>query len=130
MSENNVAPIVNGQGAELMRSGRTVAPRVDIFETEQELLLYADLPGVAPGDVDLRYEDGELILQGRVDSARRSGEPLATEFDSVSFYRVFRVHESIDAAKIGAEHKNGVLTVHLPKEAKHQPRQVTVKATA
>lgn len=128
MSENKLTSYANG-AAEPIRNGRVVAPRVDIFETDRELVMYADLPGVAQGDVDLRYEDGELVLQGKV-TATRSGELVAREFDAADFYRVFRVHESIAAGQIAAELKNGVLTVHLPKEAKHQPRQVTVKATA
>jgi HSP20 family protein len=128
MSDKILKSVSNGNTAEPIRSGRTVTPRVDIFETDRELLLYADLPGVGTGNVDLRYEDGELVLQGKV-SADNPGQPLAREFEPADFYRVFRVHDTIDAGKIEAELKNGVLTVHLPKEEKHQPRQVTVKST-
>jgi HSP20 family molecular chaperone IbpA len=124
---DNLATVANGKNVEPIRNGRTVAPRVDIFETDRELLMYADLPGVALSDVDLRYEDGELVLQGKV-AAERQGNLLAREFEPVDFYRVFRVHETIDAGKIEAEFKNGVLTVHLPKEEKHQPRKVAIKA--
>lgn len=129
MSEKNLSTVSDGKNVEPLRNSRVVAPRVDIFETDRELLLYADLPGVASDGVDLRYEDGELILQGRV-GGERSGTVLAAEFEPADFYRVFRVHDSIDAHKIDAELKNGVLTVHLPKEERHQPRKVTVKATA
>jgi HSP20 family protein len=129
MADKTMTTVPNGNTAEPIRNGRTVAPRVDIFETDRELVMYADLPGVASGHVDLRYEDGELVLQGKV-AAEQSGEPLAREFESADFYRVFRVHETIDAGKIEAELKNGVLTVHLPKEEKHQPRQVTIKSQA
>ena len=115
-------------GAEPVRGGRTVAPRVDIFETDKDLVMYADVPGVAPGGVDLRFEDGELVLTAKVTA--QDGEPVVREFEPVDFYRVFRVHETLDASKIEAELKNGVLTVRLPKEAKHQPRQVTVKSQA
>jgi len=129
MSETNLKSVSNGNTAEPIRNGRTVVPRVDIFETDRELLMYADLPGVGTGDVDLRYEDGELVLQGKV-MADKPGQPLAREFEPVDFYRVFRVHDTIDAGKIEADLKNGVLTVHLPKEEKHQPRQVAVKSQA
>lgn len=129
MAENSMSAVSNGNSAEPIRSGRSVAPRVDIFETDRELLMFADMPGVATGDVDLRYEDGELVLQGKV-AAGRGGESLVREFEPVDFYRVFRVHDSIDAGKIEAELKNGVLTVHLPKEEKRQPRQVTVRSQA
>ena len=63
-------------GVRRYRDKRTVAPRVDIFETDRELLMYADLPGVGTGDVDLRYEDGELVLQGKV-TTDKPGQPLA-----------------------------------------------------
>lgn len=129
MADTSMAAVSNGKSGEPIRNGRTVAPRVDIFETDRELVMFADLPGVATGDVDLRYEDGELVLQGKVASTR-SGEPLAREFEPADFYRAFRVHDTIDASRIEAELKNGVLTVHLPKEAKHQPRQVAVKSQA
>jgi HSP20 family protein len=129
MAEKTMSSVSNGNNAEPIRNGRTVAPRVDIFETDKELLMYADLPGVATGNVDLRYEDGELVLQGKV-STEQPGQAVAGEFAPADFYRVFRVHDTIDAGKIEAELKNGVLTVHLPKEAKHQPRQVAIKSQA
>ena len=103
-------------------------PRVDIFETGSELVLYADLPGVAPKDIDLRFENGELILQGKVSPREHRGHLLLGEFEPADFYRVFQVHESIDSSRIEAENKNGVLIVHLPKEEKAKPKQVTVKA--
>src|SRR5262245_1397675 len=100
---------------EATRNGKYFTPRVDIFETEQELLLLADVPGVAPADVDLRYEQGELILQGKVTARQRQGHLILGEYEDGDFYRVFQIHESIDASRIEAECKNGVLIVHLPK---------------
>jgi len=129
MAENNLSAVSNGSSAEPIRNSRTVTPRVDIYETDAELVMYADLPGVAPGNVDLRYEDGELVLEGKVGEGR-GGDARVREYESADFYRVFRVHDSIDSSKIAAELKNGVLTVYLPKEAKHQPRKVNVKTTA
>ena len=61
---------------------------------------------------------------------RQDEEAFRLRVEPADFYRVFRVHDTIDAGKIEAELKNGVLTVHLPKEAKHQPRQVTIKSQA
>ena len=130
MAENNsmtAQPRADLKKAETTRSGGFFPPRVDIFETENELLLYADLPGVTPKDVDLRFENGELILQGRVNMRPHEGNLLLEEYGAGDFYRVFQVHESIDASRIEAENKNGVLIVHLPKEEKAKPKQVTVK---
>jgi len=93
--------VPNGtQAAELTRGGRTLTPPVDIFETDRELVMHADLPGATTDNLDLRFEDGELILHGKV-TAPRGGNVLAREFEPADFYRSFRVHDSIDTSKIG-----------------------------
>lgn len=78
--------------------GRRACPRVDIYETDKELVLYGDLPGVAPADIDLRYERGELVLQGKIARPERRGAAIVSEYEEGDFYRVFQVHKSIDAA--------------------------------
>jgi len=118
----------NGSRTESTRGGTYFQPRVDIFETDNELTLYADLPGVRPEDVDLRFEGGELILQGRVQRRERAGQALLGEYEEGDYFRVFQIHESIDSTRIEAECKHGVLKVHLPKVEAAKPRQVTVKA--
>jgi HSP20 family protein len=129
MPENNVARTENGSTrSEGAHNGKVFAPRVDIFETPTELLLYADLPGVRPYDIDLRYERGELVLHGKVPPAEAKGSPVLEDFATGDFHRVFQINETIDPSKIEAEHKNGVLTVHLPKQESAQPKQVQVRA--
>ena len=109
------------------RSGTTFAPLVDMQETANELMLFADVPGCRTEDVDLRYEDGELFLTGRVKPRQTSSNLLVEEYEVGDFYRAFTIHESIDAGKISAAIKNGVLTVHLPKIDAVRPKQITVK---
>jgi len=113
---------------ETTRNNKYFTPRVDIFETDSELVLHADMPGVAPKDIDLRYENGELIVQGKSSPASPLGHQIFGEFEEGDYYRAFQIHESIDSTRIEAECKNGVLTVHLPKAESAKPRQVTVKA--
>lgn len=105
----------------------TLTPRVDIIETDEELLLYVDLPGVLPDDVDVRFENGELTLRGRR-TPRTMGRPWLWEYEAGGFHRVFRVAENIAGDKIHAELKNGVMTVHLPKVEAMKPRRIAVKA--
>ncbi len=112
---------------EATRSGVYFTPRVDIFEDDKELKLLAEVPGVRPGDVSLRYENGELLLEGRVQRREDKWTPLMQEYDEGDFFRAFTIHESIDAGRISAECKNGVLTVHLPKAESVKPRQISVK---
>jgi HSP20 family protein len=115
-------------GPEQTRGGPYFVPRVDIYETDAELTLLADLPGVRCEDVDLRYENGELILHGRVRPRHQGRNFLVGEYEVGDFYRAFTIHESIDSGKISAECKNGVVVVHLPKVAESQPRQIKVTA--
>jgi HSP20 family protein len=111
--------------AEVTR-GVTYTPRVDILETEEELLLLADLPGVKEGDVDIRFENGELTLHARRAPVKMAGAVL-WEIEIGDFFRAFRISEQIDAEKIWAELKNGVLTLHLPKVEAAKPRKITVR---
>lgn len=112
---------------ETTRAGFYFTPRVDIYETDNELTLVADVPGVKPEDVNLRFERGELILQARVAPRERPGQILELEYEEGDYYRVFQIHESIDSNRIEAECKNGVLTVHLPKAEEAKPRQVQIR---
>jgi len=112
---------------EATRGGVYFTPRVDIVETDAELTLYAEVPGVRPEDVDLRYEKGELLLHGRVKPRQDQRSMLLQEYEEGGFYRAFTIHESIDSGRIEAECKNGVLTVHLPKTEAVRPRQITVR---
>jgi HSP20 family protein len=105
----------------------TLTPRVDIVETDEELLLYVDLPGVLPQDVDIRFEQGELTLCGRR-APQTMNRPWLWEYEPGGFHRVFRVTEQIAADKITAEMKDGVMTVHLPKVEAAKPRRIAVKA--
>ena len=102
-------------------------PRVDILETDQEMVLLADLPGVKPEDAEIRYENGDLVIHGRCQPRQESQEYLSWEYGVGDFYRVFSIGAEIDAEKISAELKNGVLTVHLPKTEAVKPRKITVK---
>jgi HSP20 family protein len=113
--------------AELTRGGIHFTPRVDIYETNNELVLYADVPGVGPEDVDLHYEQGELTLIARAKPRSEGKRLLLQEYEEGDFYRAFNIHESIDPNRISAECKNGMLTVHLPKAEAAKPRQISVK---
>jgi HSP20 family protein len=115
-------------GTESTRGAQYFTPRVDIYETDKELVLYADVPGVRPEDVDLRYEQGQLFLHGRVRPRHQEVNFLLEEYEDGDFYRVFEIHESIDSTRIEAECKNGVLTVHLPKVEAVRPKQIKVRS--
>ncbi len=113
---------------ERTRNVAVFTPPFDIWETDNELVLSGDLPGVAPEDLDIKFENGELTIYGRVQPRHEGVELLYSEYGIGDFERTFAIDESIDAAKISAELKGGVLTVHLPKSEQVRPRRIEVKA--
>jgi HSP20 family protein len=113
--------------AERTRNDVTYTPRFDIVETPDELLLFGDMPGVAPGTLDVKFENEHLIVHGKVDCKCGERELIYDEYGIGDFYREFRINETVDAGKISAEMKNGVLTVHLPKAEAVKPKRIEVK---
>jgi HSP20 family protein len=124
MAEITQIPERKGQEAE---AATRFIPRVDICDNGSELLLFADLPGVRPEDIDLRYENGELTLKGKVQPRNQGKAMYRQEYHIGDFERTFEVHDSIDSRRISAECKDGVLKVHLPKTAAFQPVQIKVQ---
>jgi len=102
----------------------TVAPPVDIYENEEEILLVADVPGVESDHVDVRLEQGQLDLEAKQVPPREQAESLP----AVLFARSFRVPETVDPAGVSAELKDGVLRVHLKKSEAAKPRRIEVSS--
>ncbi|MCS6975887.1 MAG: Hsp20/alpha crystallin family protein [Gemmatales bacterium] len=113
---------------EATRGGTYYTPRTDIYETEEEIVFSCDMPGVKPQDFDIRFEKGQLTLHGKVAPRGPSAAYLQQEYGIGDFYRSFTVQPEIDVEKITAEYRNGVLTVHLPKQERAKPRKITVQA--
>ena len=113
-------------GAERTRGGTTYIPRIDIWESDKEMILHADLPGVAPEYLDVEYEGGELMIHGKAAPRHEDAQFVYGEYDVGDFHRTFKLSESIDAAKISAEFTDGVLTLHLPKAALVKSRRIAV----
>ena len=132
MTENAVAKTdetrSEATAPESTRGGTTYTPRVDILETEDELAIFADMPGCRPEDVEVRYENGTLEIYGRCPPRQQNVEYLLDEYGVGDYYRSFSVSEEIDAGNIKATYKQGVLTVHLPKSAAVRPSRIPVQA--
>jgi HSP20 family protein len=113
-------------------SGRWV-PAVDIFENgKQELVLKAELPDMKREDIQVVFENNTLTLKGE---RKFEGDVKQEQFHRVeraygTFSRSFSLPSSVDAAKIGAEYKNGVLTVTLPFREETKPRTINVEVAA
>lgn len=110
---------------------RPWAPAVDIFETENELVVKADLPEVKIEDIAIQLEDGTLLLKGerKFEQSTEKGGYHRLERSYGSFSRHFALPDSVDAEKVAAAFKDGVLTITLPKKEIAKPRTIQVKVS-
>lgn len=110
----------------------TWAPAVDIYETENELVLKADLPEINEKDLDVRVENNTLTVRGerKFEQQVKEDNYLRVERAYGSFSRSFSLPNTVNSDAIKAEYKNGVLTVELPKRAESKPKQVKISVTS
>ncbi|MCR4409391.1 MAG: Hsp20/alpha crystallin family protein [Candidatus Saccharicenans sp.] len=106
----------------------TWSPAVDIYETENELVLTAELPGVEEKDVEIKVEDNTLSLRGERKFEKETREENYHRIERAygSFYRSFSLPNYVDQEKISAEYENGLLKVHMPKKPEVKPRKVKI----
>jgi HSP20 family protein len=110
------------------RTARPWSPAVDIYETENELVLKADLPDVKLENIDVRVENETLTIKGerRFEQDENSKGFHRIERSYGAFMRSFSVPATVETDKVAADYKDGVLTVTLPKKEAAKPRQVKV----
>jgi HSP20 family protein len=107
------------------------APEVDIYETENELVVKADLPDVDPQDLDIRVENNILTIRGerKFDKKVNEDNYLRIERSYGSFSRSFSLANSVKSEAIKADYQNGVLTLSIPKREEAKPKQIKVNVT-
>lgn len=106
---------------------RVFVPTADIYETKDALKVILEMPGVEKGNVNVHVEDGVLNVEGRLELTKYQGlQPLYTEYNIGHYARSFRLSNKIDQDKIGAELKEGVLSLTLPKVEEAKPRTIQV----
>lgn len=110
----------------------TWAPAVDIYETENELVLKANLPEINEKDLDVRVENNMLTIRGerKFEQQVKEDNYLRVERAYGSFSRSFSLPNTVNTEAIKAEYKNGVLKVELPKRAESKPKQVKISVTS
>jgi HSP20 family protein len=115
-------------GAEAPVLAEAWAPRVDIREEKDAVLLSAELPGVAKDDVKIELENGVLTVSGEKHAEQSENENGIYRSERVygSFKRSFRVPETVDADKIAADYSDGVLKLTLPKRPEAAPRKIAI----
>ena len=117
------------QSDDLMSRG-TWSPAVDIYEIDGGLVLKAELPDMRREDIDVSVENNTLTIKGerKLDHEIRQESFHRVERPYGSFVRSFSLPNTVDASRIGAEYKNGVLTVKLPVREEAKPRQIQIDA--
>lgn len=104
-------------------------PAVDIYEDGNGITLKADLPGVSRDRLDIRVDGNNLAIEGQAAIEMPEGmESLYADVSHTRFRRSFALSKELEAEKISAEMKDGVLTLLLPKRAELQPRKIEVRA--
>jgi len=123
-----ITPVTTGKEWRIMPTREEeeyLTPPVDIYETPENIVVVADLPGVEKGNIDIKVEEGILTIKGHPVYNKR-GVSIDEEFDLTDYYRQFRISADIDQTKISADFKNGVLTVSLTKSEKTKPKKIAI----
>ncbi len=117
-------------GAEPNRPGRTFAPAVDIFETDEAITVLADMPGVRADGLSVDLHDDVLTIDGRVagDFEGNDERVLLREYATGGYRREFRLTDLVDRDRIDATLRDGVLRLTLPKAEAARPRRIEVRA--
>ena len=122
-----------GHGDDGLTTPGTWVPPVDVFQNgDQEVVLKAELPDMTREDIDITVDNGTLTIRGE---KKFSNEVKEESFHRIerrygAFSRSFSLPQTVDTGKVGAEYKNGVLTVRLPLREEARPRQIKVDAAA
>ena len=116
-------------GEENAASASDWVPAVDIKEDKERFIISADLPGIAPKDIDIHAENGMLTIQGERESEKKEQRQgyKRIERSYGSFLRRFTLPDTADTDRISARGENGVLTITIPKRAEIQPRKISVE---
>ncbi len=114
--------------AEQTMPGLVFTPAVDIFETEKEITLLADMPGVKANDLTIDLRDNTLTLTADIAPLEKTDEQdVLVEYETGRYYRQFTLGELIDQENIDAKLNDGVLRLSLPKVEKATPKKITVQ---
>ena len=129
LMEMNKQEVLSRDNAEQTRPQRLYTPATDIHETQEQLVLFADMPGVKQDGVDITLDQNILTIYGHVDTPEFPGHNLTyAEYGMGGYRRVFALSNEIDRDGIQASVKNGVLKLILPKSKRAMPRKITVQA--
>ena len=130
---NRVFSDAYGRNDEGLTTSGAWVPPVDIFQNgEHEIVLKAELPDLRREDIDITVDNGTLTIKGekKLSNDVKEEQYHRIERQYGSFSRSFSLPQTVDSAKVGAEYKNGLLTIRLPLREEAKPRQIKVDVAA
>ena len=117
----------NSSVEELLETQNYISPLVNIYETDDEFVLTANMPGVVRDDVKVRVEGDALIMFGAIQYEEAFNRNyLLNEQEIANYYRTFKISDSVDQSNIEARYDNGQLVVYLQKNEKVKPRTIDI----
>ena len=131
MSEKKELVAVNHYNSdsinELLKTQNSISPVVDIFETENDFILIANLPGVERSHIQVKLDDESLVIFGKINFEEEVNRKyILNEKEIGNYFRSFKISDSINKEKINARYDNGQLIVILPKHDKVKPRKIDI----
>ncbi len=130
MNNKGIIPVkVKGNSSieELLVTQNYISPLVNIYETDDEFILTAFMPGVVRDNVKVKVEADSLIMFGQIDYENEiSRDYILNEQEIANYYRTFKISDTVDKSKIEARYDNGQLVVNLQKKEKAKPRRIDI----
>jgi len=130
MENKEMVPIkenINNSIDELIEKQKYVSPFVNIYETDDEFVLIANMPGLLRDDLKVKVEEDSLIMFGKIDYDKQVNKSyILNELEIGNYYRRFNISDSVNRDKIEAKYDNGQLIVNLPKNEKIKPRKIDI----
>jgi HSP20 family protein len=130
MDNKELIPVkenINNSIDELLEKQNYVSPYVNIYETDNEFVLVANMPGVLRDDLKVKVEKDSLIMFGKIDYYKQVNKNhILNEIEIGNYYRTFNISDSVNQEKIEAKYDNGQLIVNLPKNEKIKPRKIDI----
>jgi len=130
MENKEMVPIkenINNSIDELIEKQKYVSPFVNIYETDDEFVLIANMPGLLRDDLKVKVEEDSLIMFGKIDYDKQVNKNyILNELEIGNYYRRFNISDSVNRDKIEAKYDNGQLIVNLPKNEKIKPRKIDI----
>lgn len=113
---------------EILVKENFVAPLTDIYETDNEFILIANMPGISRENIQIKLEDTSLLIFGKINySEALNRNYILNENEIGNYYRKFNISNSIDETRIEAKFENGQLIVTLPKHDRVKPRTINIR---